>query len=237
VISKVNSEACLDQKILVNAAKRANVKRFIPSELAFLALWVHPMTHIMKSLHWHTWPCLVGRILRRTDGGINWNSHWTRKYILINRDWKIAYSYKTSWTMLQQFMNFAPGNSTLIVIPLDSIKATNTWVREHVECGGGKIKVGTWTVGTSVHDSYVDRPALVWYIFSLAIITIFHRRVYSQFTLICLKQIGFLKDSIRCKGLVFNNLTYWLASGPAPLVKRQQWTHVRSMTVKYVTYG
>ena len=32
VISTVKSEALLDQKILVDAAKRANVKRFIPSD-------------------------------------------------------------------------------------------------------------------------------------------------------------------------------------------------------------
>ena len=32
VISTVNAEARLDQKILVDAAKRANVKRFIPCE-------------------------------------------------------------------------------------------------------------------------------------------------------------------------------------------------------------
>jgi len=32
VISTVNSEARLDQKILVDAAKRANVKRFIPCD-------------------------------------------------------------------------------------------------------------------------------------------------------------------------------------------------------------
>jgi hypothetical protein len=32
VISTVNSESRLDQRILVDAAKRANVKRFIPSD-------------------------------------------------------------------------------------------------------------------------------------------------------------------------------------------------------------
>jgi hypothetical protein len=32
VIITINSEALLDQKILVDAAKRANIKRFIPSD-------------------------------------------------------------------------------------------------------------------------------------------------------------------------------------------------------------
>jgi hypothetical protein len=50
---------------------------------------------------------------------------------------------------------------TLLVIPLDSIDATNTLVRERTECGGGKVKVSTWAVGASVHDGCLDRPALV----------------------------------------------------------------------------
>jgi hypothetical protein len=58
-------------------------------------------------------------------------------------------------------MKFVPYNSTLVVIPLDAIEATNTWVREHVECGGGKVEVSTWAISASVHDSYVDRSALV----------------------------------------------------------------------------
>ena len=62
---------------------------------------------------------------------------------------------------LQPFMKSVPHNATLVVIPLDAIETTNTWVRELVKCGGGQVEVSTWAIGASVHDSYVDRPALV----------------------------------------------------------------------------
>jgi hypothetical protein len=70
--------------------------------------------------------------------------------------------------MLQPFIKFVPNNSTLRVIPLDSIEATNTWVRECVECGGGKVNVSTGAVGASVHDSCVDGPALVLCMFFIS---------------------------------------------------------------------
>jgi hypothetical protein len=63
--------------------------------------------------------------------------------------------------MLQPLMGFDPYNTTLVVIPLDAIETTNTWVREHVKCGGGQVEVSTGAIGASVHNSYVDRPALV----------------------------------------------------------------------------
>ena len=54
VISTVKSEALLDQKILVDAAKRANVKRFIPSDFGIASvpgvIDVHDeaKSHLMK---------------------------------------------------------------------------------------------------------------------------------------------------------------------------------------------
>jgi hypothetical protein len=57
VISTVNSEAHLDQKILVDAAKRANVKRFIPSDFGIVRvpgvndIFDKVKSHFMKSLN------------------------------------------------------------------------------------------------------------------------------------------------------------------------------------------
>ena len=57
VISTVNAEARLDQKILVDAAKRANVKRFIPCEFRIVCvpgvidIFDKVKSNLMKSLH------------------------------------------------------------------------------------------------------------------------------------------------------------------------------------------
>jgi len=57
VISTVNSEARLDQKILVDAAKRANVKRFIPCDFGIarvpgvIDVSDEVKSHLMKSLN------------------------------------------------------------------------------------------------------------------------------------------------------------------------------------------
>jgi hypothetical protein len=52
----------------------------------------------------------------------------------------------------------------LNVVPRSAMKAANTLVSELAECRGGKVQVSdTCAAGASVHDSYGDRLALVWW--------------------------------------------------------------------------